>query len=197
MKVYPEITTISKEDLENYPYASFEGKITVISKLSKVNAAVEYLSSRSVIGFDTETRPTFSKNQTHSVALLQLSDETNAFLFRINEIGIPPQLAKLLSDESICKVGVAVHDDIKALQKIRRFTPANFVDLQTIAKQLNIDTMGLRRLTPLALGFRISKRQQLSNWENLFLSKAQRLYAATDAWVSLRIYQQLQPYTTL
>lgn len=197
MKVYPDIVSLENEELANYPTQSFNGQITVISDLKKVDEAVAYLSKCSVIGFDTETRPTFTKNHKNTVALLQLSDEKRAFLFRIKLIGLPTSLVQILTNETICKVGVAVHDDIKALQEIRAFTPKNFIDLQTIAKSLHIEAMGLRKLTPIALGFKISKRQQLSNWENIFLSKAQRLYAATDAWVSLRIYQELQPYTTL
>jgi len=197
MKVYPEIVSLENEELANYPTRSFNGQITVISDIKKVDEAVAYLSKCSVIGFDTETRPTFTKNHTNSVALMQLSDEKQAFLFRINLIGLPPSLTKLLADESIIKVGVAVHDDIKGLQKLSPFNPKNFIDLQTIARQLHIEAMGLRKLTPIALGFKISKRQQLSNWENVFLSRAQRQYAATDAWISLRIYQELQPYTTL
>lgn len=197
MKVYPEIVSLENEELTNYPTQSFNGQITVISDLKKVDEAVAYLSKCSVIGFDTETRPTFTKNHKNTVALLQLSDEKRAFLFRLKLIGLPTSLVQILTNEAICKVGVAVHDDIKALQEIRVFTPKNFIDLQAIAKSLHIEAMGLRKLTPIALGFKISKRQQLSNWENIFLSKAQRLYAATDAWVSLRIYQELQPYTTL
>ncbi|MBR5433884.1 MAG: 3'-5' exonuclease domain-containing protein 2 [Bacteroidales bacterium] len=197
MKVYPEIVSLSNEDVASYPYNSFNGQITVVSNQRAVDEAVAYLSQCSVIGFDTETRPTFTKNHKNTVALLQLSDEKRAFLFRLKLIGLPTSLVQILTNESIRKVGVAVHDDIKALQEIKRFTPKNFIDLQTIAKQLHIEAMGLRTLTPLVLGFKISKRQQLSNWENIFLSRAQRQYAATDAWVSLQIFLKLQPYTTI
>lgn len=195
MIVYPNIVSITKDEIEKYPTKAFEGKIHVICNLHDVDQAVEYLSTKKVLGFDTETRPSFTKNHTNSVALLQLSDETDAFLFRLNTMGLPISVAKLLANENICKVGVAVRDDIKGLQKLRNFPTGNFVDLQSVAKQLHIEAMGLRTLTPIALGFKISKRQQLSNWENEYLNKAQQLYAATDAWVSLKIYQQLQPYT--
>lgn len=195
MKVFPDITSVAKEERENYPIRSFNGNIHVIYKPQDVDKAVEYLSSQTIVGFDTETRPSFSKNHTNSVALLQLSTETDAFLFRLNVIGLPVSLANLLANEAVAKVGVAVRDDIKGLQKLRQFTANNFIDLQTIAKQLHIEAMGLRTLTPVALGFKISKRQQLSNWENEYLSNPQKRYAATDAWVSLKIYQQLQPYT--
>ena len=108
---------------------------------------------------------------------------------------MPLCIINILSDKNIVKTGVAVHDDVRCLQKLRDFSANNFIDLQTFAKQLNIDGMGLKRLTPISLAFRISKRQQLSNWENDVLSDAQKLYAATDAWVSLKIYQKLLPYT--
>lgn len=195
MKTYPEITTIPPEDYNQYPTKSFEGTIVVIDRLQDVEKAVKYLSTQTILGFDTETRPSFTKNHTNSVALLQLGNEEFTYLFRINKIGLPDALKNILTNEQIIKVGVAVRDDIKGLQKISNFEAKNFIDLQTIAKQLQLDAMGLRRLTPLALGFRISKKMQLSNWENIWLTKAQRQYAATDAWVSLKIYQKLQPFT--
>lgn len=193
--IYPEITTISKEELANYPVRSFEGTIHVVDDLDKAEKAAEFLSKHNELGFDTETRPSFTKHKTNSVALLQLSTETDAFLFQLRKIGMPLSVVKLLSAENIVKTGVAVHDDVRCLQKLRDFTANNFIDLQTIAKQLNIEAMGLKRLTPIALDFRISKRQQLSNWDNDDLTEAQKLYAATDAWVSLKIYQKLLPYT--
>lgn len=192
---YPEITTIAKEDLEKYPIQSFDGPIYVIDNVKDVEKAVKYLSTKTVLGFDTETKPAFSKNVRNTVALLQLSDENEAFLFQLKKTGIPNCLAELLASKSIAKIGVAVRDDIKALQKLNPFTVGNFIDLQVIAKQLQLTAMGLRTLTPIALGYRISKRQQLSNWENDRLSEAQQRYAATDAWVSLKIYQKLYPYT--
>lgn len=195
MKTYPEITSIQAEEYNQYPQKSFEGTIIVVEKLQDIDNAVKFLSTQPILGFDTETRPSFTKNHTNSVALLQLGNEEITYLFRINKIGLPQQLKDILANEQIIKVGVAVRDDIKGLQKISNFEAKNFIDLQTIAKQLQLDAMGLRRLTPLALGFRISKKMQLSNWENIWLTKAQRQYAATDAWVSLKIYQKLQPFT--
>ncbi len=192
---YPEITTIDKEEIDNYPVRAFEGTIHVVDDLEKAEKAAEYLLKQTALGFDTETRPSFTKNKTNTVALLQLSTETDAYLFQLKKIGMPLCIINILSDKNIVKTGVAVHDDVRCLQKLRDFSANNFIDLQTFAKQLNIDGMGLKRLTPISLAFRISKRQQLSNWENDVLSDAQKLYAATDAWVSLKIYQKLLPYT--
>lgn len=194
LRTYPTITAVSKEELEEYPICSFEGPIHVIDNRKDVEKAARFLSQKTILGFDTETRPSFTKNKTNGVALLQLSDENEAFLFQLKKTGLPDSLAAILSNSNIGKVGVAVRDDIRILQKLNPFQAENFIELQTIAKQLQIDALGLRKLTPIALGFRISKRQQLSNWENPVLTEAQQRYAATDAWVSLKIYQQLHPY---
>lgn len=193
-KTYPEFKTLSTEEIASYPIQAFEGSIHVIDTQEAAEKAVEYLSEKQLIGFDTETRPSFSKKQRYTVSILQLSDENHAFIFRLKKIGMPTCLASLLASKEIGKIGVAVHDDIKALRHIRDFPPGNFIELQHVAKTLEIDAMGLKRLTPIVLGFRISKRQQLSNWENESLTHAQKSYAATDAWVSLAIYKKLQPY---
>lgn len=191
---YPQIKEIASEDLEQYPIHSFNGQIHIIDNIRDAHKIAEFLLQQKVLGFDTETRPTFSKNHRNTVSLLQLSTENEAFIFQLKKMGLPEIVANILSSESIIKTGVAVRDDIKALQKLHTFVPKNFAELQTIAKTLQLDAMGLKRLTPLALGFRISKKQQLSNWENECLTEAQKLYAATDAWVSLKIYLKLSPY---
>jgi ribonuclease D len=144
-----------------------------------------------VLGFDTETRPTFKKGRKNAVSLIQLSTEDLACLFRINKIGIPDELADLLSDPSVIKTGVAVHDDIKFLKSVRKFNPEGFVDLQTLVKDFGIQSSGLKKLTAIVLGFRISKRQQVTDWEAEQLTEAQQIYAATDAWVCYQIYKKL------
>lgn len=125
------------------------------------------------------------------MALLQLSAGNEAYLFRLNKIKLPDVVKQLLADASITKVGAAIHDDLKALVKLSPFEPAGFIDVQTIAKQLGIENLGLRPLAALLMGIKISKAQQTSNWEIPYLTAAQKLYAATDAWVSLEIYTRL------
>ncbi len=141
--------------------------------------------------FTLHFRPCFRKGQHNQVALLQLSAGDEAFLFRINKINLPENVKLLLADPSIAKVGAAIHDDLKGLKKISPFEPANFIDVQTIAKSMGIENLGLKPLAALLMGFRISKAQQTSNWEIQYLTDAQKLYAATDAWVSLEIYNKL------
>lgn len=183
--------SITKEEIASLPLIAFDGKISIPITDDEISEAVEYLRCFSVVGFDTETRPCFKKGRRNKVALLQLSAGDKAFLFRINKIGLPSSVRELLADGSILKVGAAIHDDIKALQAISNYEPCGFVDVQTIAKELGIENLGLKPLSALLLGFRISKAQQTSNWEIQFLSEAQQLYAATDAWISLKIYTKL------
>ena len=183
--------SITKEEIAELPIRAFEGKINVPLTEEEIIAAVDYLRKYPILGFDTETRPSFRKGQHNNVALLQLSAGDEAFLFRLNKIKLPNVVKQLLADASITKVGAAIHDDLKALVKLSPFEPAGFIDVQTIAKQLGIENLGLRPLAALLMGIKISKAQQTSNWEIPYLTAAQKLYAATDAWVSLEIYTRL------
>lgn len=187
------LETISNEDLEKLELASFPGKIIVIDSVgAEFNRAMAYLRSQKIIGFDTETRPCFTPDQPRcGVALLQLSGPEKAYLFRIKTIGMHRRLCSLLSDEKVVKVGAAIHDDIRGLQKYREFVPKSFVDLQRVVSEFGIKDKSVKKMTAIILGFRISKSQQLSNWEAETLSEAQEKYAATDAWVCREMYIRL------
>lgn len=187
------IETITPELLDKLEYASFPGKIFVIDSVgAEFNRAIAYLRSQKVIGFDTETRPCFGPNQPrYGVALLQLSGPEKAYLFRIKNLGMHRRLCNLLADKRIIKVGAAIHDDIRGLQKLREFEPVAFVDLQKIVWEYGIKDKSVKKMTAIILGFRISKTQQLSNWEAEMLSESQCKYAATDAWVCREMYLKL------
>lgn len=190
--MYP--ISITPEEIAQLPRAAFTGTIVVIDKLDeRFDAAIRYLRRQKVIGFDTESRPTFSPDQPHyGTSLLQLSGPEKAFLFRIKYIGMPEKLCAILSHPDIVKVGAAVTDDIHGLQKFRGFNPNGFVDLQKIGWEYGIREKGVKKMAGIVLGVRISKNQQLSNWEADRLSQPQRLYAATDAWVCREMYLKLQ-----
>lgn len=187
------IESITPEAIGKLEYASFPGKIIVIDSVgAEFNRAIAYLRSQKIIGFDTETRPCFGPNQPrYGVALLQLSGPEKAFLFRINCMGMHRRLCNLLSDKRIIKVGAAIHDDIRGLQKLKEFEPEGFVDLQKIVCEYGIRDKSVKKMTAIILGFRISKTQQLSNWEAGTLSESQCRYAATDAWVCRQMYLKL------
>jgi ribonuclease D len=184
--------TITTEEIEQYPVYLFDGEIAVIEREEQVEEAVLDLSSCSMIGFDTETRPSFKKGVIHSVGLIQLSTDKRVYLFRLNKYGLPFPLQRLLSSEDTVKVGVGIRDDIRALRRIADFSPASFVDLQRFVRAFGIEEMAFSKLMSIIFQVRISKRQRTSNWEADTLTDAQVRYAATDAWGSLKMYQALR-----
>ena len=185
--------SITPDEIQKLEYTSFPGKIYIIDSVgAEFNRAIAYLRTQKVIGFDTETRPTFSPQQPrYGVALLQLSGRDKAFLFRVNTIGMHRRLCNLLASDKVVKVGAAIHDDIRGLQKLHDFKPAEFVDLQKIGCEWGIRDKAVKKMAAIILGFRISKTQQLSNWEAETLSESQCKYAATDAWVCREMYIKL------
>lgn len=185
--------SITPDEIQKLDYVSFPGKIYVIDSVgAEFNRAIAYLRSQKVIGFDTETRPTFSPQQPrYGVALLQLSGRDKAFLFRINKMGMHRRLCNLLADARIMKIGAAIHDDIRGLQKKHDFVPEGFVDLQKIVWEWGIRDKSVKKMAAIILGARVSKTQQLSNWEADSLSESQQMYAATDAWVCREMYLKL------
>jgi Ribonuclease D len=185
--------SIQPEEIEKMPLGSFPGKIHVIDRPGiDFVRAVAYLGTQRIIGFDTETRPVFSPGQRHHhVALLQLSGGGKAYLFRVGTMGMGKLLCALLSNPHIIKVGAAVQDDVRGLQYYRKFDAKGFVDLQKIAYEWGIRDKSVKKMAANILGVRISKSQQLSNWEAEVLSAAQQMYAATDAWVCREMYLRL------
>lgn len=186
------IITISKEKLATLPAAEYAAGLIVVDSLEKINPAINELKNASVIGFDTETRPSFRKGQTYNVSLIQLSTPECAYLFRTNKIGFPEELFKILEDPNIFKVGVSIHDDFHNLSKIRPLEPKGFVELQDFVKGFRIADNSLSRIYGILFGKRISKGQRLTNWEADTLNEFQRAYAALDAWACIKIYQYLK-----
>jgi len=182
---------ITSEELNLLPLKAFTGKVQVITDPAALPKALKEIEKHDVVGFDTETRPSFKKGQVFSVALLQLAIPGKVFLIRIHHTGIPEEITALFENPNIVKAGVAIRDDIKTLQKLRRFHPHAFVDLATIAREKGLLVESVKKLTGLLLGFRISKSAQTSNWEAPTLTEKQIEYAATDAWVCWEIYKQL------
>ncbi|MBQ9462970.1 MAG: 3'-5' exonuclease domain-containing protein 2 [Bacteroidales bacterium] len=185
--------SVDAAEIEKLPVGTFPGEIKIIDKPGlEYEKAIFYLRRQKIIGFDTESRPVFSPGQhNHGVALLQLSGPRNAYLFRIQLLGMKRSLCSVLSNKNIIKVGAAVMDDLRGLQRLRSFSPAGFVDLQKIAWEWGIRDKSVKKLAANILECRISKAQQLSNWEAEILSPSQCKYAATDAWVCREMYLKL------
>ncbi len=183
--------SITKEELNELPLNHFKGEIVVIEDEDLVEETVMELEKYPVIGFDTETKPSFQKGKVNSVALLQFSTSEKAYLFRLNKIGMHKAIVRLFEDSDIQKVGVGIRDDIKGLQRLKSFRHAGFVELQDYVKTVGIEDISLKKLAGLVLEFRVSKRQRLSNWELPRLVEGQLIYAATDAWVAIELYKKL------
>ena len=183
--------TIERDALNELPLKVFKGPIHLVDSYKQLKPLLPKLTSLSYLGFDTETRPSFKKGRNNKVSLLQLATPTESFLFRINKTGLPLEIREILSNPDVLKVGAAIRDDIKTLQAIESFEPQGFIDLQSIVGEYGIEVLSLKKLSAIVCGFRISKSQQLSNWEADDLTEAQQKYAATDAWVSILIYNKL------
>ena len=188
-KIYQE--NITAEELAECELTWFRGEIVIVEDMETFREVFPKLLGSDLLGFDTETKPNFKKGRKNTVSLIQLSNEDIACLFRINKIGIPEDLIRLLSDPSVIKAGVAVHDDIRFLKGVKKFIPDGFIDLQGFVKDYGIQSSGLKKLAAIVLGYRISKRQQVTDWEADQLTEAQQIYAATDAWVCHQIYKKL------
>ena len=184
--------TISNEEVAVLPAAEFGGEIIVVDDDASLDEAVEYLRRQPVLGFDTETRPSFTKHVVNRVALLQLSTRERCDLIRLCCLKNTAKALSLLEDGRITKIGAAVKCDAVSLSRLRRFTPAGFIDLQQEVESVGIENKSLRKMAAIVLGKRVSKAQRLSNWEASSLTRQQQLYAATDAWICLKIYDALK-----
>jgi len=179
------------------PLAAFEGEVIVVDKPEMVSEAVAYLRTQRVVGVDTEARPSFQRGIHYPTALVQIASHERCYLFRLTHVGMPEELAALFADPAICKVGLAFRDDINGLRRRRNFTPANCVDIQQMVAQYGILDLGLQKLFAICFGKKISKTQQLTNWENSHLTPEQARYASTDAWATLLIYEDLLAHEPL
>ncbi len=181
-----------KEAVNSLDRVLFEGRIEVVQSLQEAERAVDYLLSQPILGFDTETKPQFQRGHSSLVALLQVSSREVCFLFRLNMIGLPDCVKRLLADEGgTLKVGLSWHDDICGLRRRGGFKPGTFIEIQQIAKEMGLHDLSLQKLYANLLGGRISKAQRLSNWEADHLSDAQKRYAATDAWACIQLYEEM------
>lgn len=181
-----------KEAINGLERALFQGRIEVVQSLYEAERAVKYLLSQPILGFDTETKPQFQRGHTSLVALLQVSSKDVCFLFRLNVLGLPDCIKRLLSDEGeTLKIGLSWHDDLCGLRRRGEFHPGTFIEIQQIAKDMGLHDLSLQKLYANLMGKRISKTQRLSNWEADRLTDAQKQYAATDAWACIQLYEEM------
>ena len=185
------VNKFDKKDINDLPVVQFEGRIIVVLSPGETEKAVDYLLSQKILGVDTETRPSFKKGAQHAVSLLQVATHNCCFLFRLNYTGLTPALIRLLEDTRVPKIGLSWHDDLLSLGKRAAFTPGRFIDLQQLVGEIGIEDRSLQKLYANFFHQKILKRQQLSNWERDVLDEKQKVYAATDAWACIMLYEEL------
>lgn len=185
-------STIDNDTVASLPAARFAGRIVIVDKNEQIEEACNDLKRYDVIGFDTETRPSFRAGVSYKVGLLQLSTPDTCYLFRLSHIRLDNRILKILGSRQILKIGADVTGDIRALHSLRNFHADGFVDLQVEASRWGIEEKSLRKLSAIVLNMRVSKAQRLSNWEAEILTQQQQEYAATDAWVCIEIMKELQ-----
>lgn len=182
---------IAKDLVHWMPLVAFDGETFVVNKLEQVPEAMAYLNAQEMVGVDTETRPSFVRGQHFPVALVQIATVERCYLFQLNHIGMPEELAAFFANPDIKKIGLAFKDDLTGLRRRRNFEPKNCIDVQKMVGEYGILDLGLQKIFAIIFGKKISKSQQLTNWENVVLTPEQARYASTDAWATLLIYKEL------
>lgn len=184
---------ITKEAISQMPREVFPGRIVMIENQEHLDKALTFLGSLTEIGFDTETRPSFTKRVHYKMSLMQLAGDDICYLIRLNRFKkIPSLLESFLKNESVKKIGLSLRDDFHGLHSLTTVSPGNFIDLQTYVTKFGIEDMSLQKIYAILFGKKISKRERLTNWEADILTESQQRYAALDAWACLRIYQFLE-----
>ncbi len=186
--LFPKIKKISKLEINKLPLISYTGEIKLCDNNEQAEIYAAKILKEKIVGFDTETKPTFKKGEYYLPSLLQLASSDTVYLFQIKKCSLSPTLIKILSNPSIIKAGVAINRDIQELKKIRSFNEKGFIELADIARNAGVQNLGLRSLTAIFLDHKISKKEQVSNWSKNELTQSQKKYAATDAWLSRELY---------
>lgn len=181
----------NKADIASLPIETFPGRIVVIMSEGETEKAVRYLLSQDILGVDTETRPSFRRGEMHKVSLLQVSSKDICFLFRLNMTGITPSIKQLLENTEVPMIGLSWHDDLASLKRRANFKPGYFIDLQSVVGKIGIEDLSLQKIYANLFGKKISKRQRLTNWDADVLTDKQKVYAATDAWTCINIYEEI------
>lgn len=190
MNTLTQTIAISKETVAEMPVVEYPGEITLVDTPEMARVALRELTRARVVGFDTETRPSFHRGHMHNVALMQLSTDDHCFLFRLNILGISEPLRKFLEDPEIIKIGLSVHDDFSVMRRlVDDLDPQGFIDLQEYVKFFHINDISLQKIYAIVFREKISKNQRLTNWEAPVLTEQQQRYAAIDAWACLRLYR--------
>lgn len=183
---------ISRADLNELPVRRYEGPVALVDTPDVLAAAAADIRSERVTGFDTETRPAFSKGESYLPSLVQVATAKCVYLFPLRLQETHAVIAGLLQAPATVKAGVALAYDLRTLNQVFRFAEKSVIDLGVVAKRNDYEQTGVRNLAGIFLGYRIPKGAKTTNWAAPRLTPAQITYAATDAWVSRELYLQFE-----
>ena len=137
---------LSSDEINALPLCHYEGPIHLVRSLEDWEKALPDLQQEQVLGFDTETRPSFRKGRVNTPSLVQLATARAVYLVQLSWWPFGPELAGLLADPAVIKAGVAIGDDMRELARLYPFKPAGMVDLGMVARAHQLTTQGLRTL---------------------------------------------------
>jgi RNA polymerase sigma factor for flagellar operon FliA len=168
--------------------------VRLVRAAAELEQAQAALLAADVIGFDTESKPTFLKGQTSDGPhLVQLSTDAACYLFQIGTQPSPalPLLKEVLESERILKVGFGLSDDVRRLRAKLGIEPQRVADLSVALRGGQRNDLGAKSAVARFFGQKLQKSKKISttNWAAPRLSERQILYAADDAQVALRIYR--------
>ena len=181
-------SALSREEINELPIRRYEGPVHLVAAPAELAQAMADILQESVLGFDTETRPSFRVGESYPPALAQVATARAVYLFRLQRLDCSAALAQFLSAERIVKAGVGLAEDLRQLRKSFQFTEKAVVDLSATAKRQGLAKTGVRTLAAAFLGFRIPKGSKTSNWAAAHLTPQQIAYAAMDAWACRELY---------
>lgn len=180
--------TITRDEVNALPIRRYEGEVRLVAAPAELGRALEDIGEETVVGFDTETRPSFHVGEVYLPCLAQVATGRAVYLFQLQRQDFSAPIAEMLSRDRIVKAGVSVADDLKNLKKLFEFQENSVIDLGTVARRHGARQTGVRSLAAMFLGFRIPKGTTTSNWAAARLSPQQVTYAATDAWACRELY---------
>ena len=141
IRIDPEIT-------KYLPMVQYKGDVVVVDNAANLDEIMGEISNETVLGFDTETRPSFRKGVHYNTSLLQLCGENRAWLFKLDPLkDVLEKVFSVLANENIVKCGVAVSGDISGLKSLCEFEAKGFVEISDYTQKMGILNTGLKNLS--------------------------------------------------
>ncbi len=195
MHTHPRIP--SKDDIALLePFDRLDRRhITLVNTADEARLACAALEKSRVLGFDTESKPTFFKDQvSEGPHIVQLATAQHAWVFQLHDLECRAAVAQWLATSSVTKAGFGLGDDRKRIVAKLGVEPGGVLELNAVFQQRGYrKDMGVKSAIAVLFNKRFikSKKAATSNWSNLQLTEAQLVYAANDAYAALRVCQAL------